>query len=77
MKYTRFRRPPRPNEIQILNLLTSGPLALASGPVGRCSSRGWIRYVGMGVDSYPMYELTTLGRVKLEEYGIMANINPG
>jgi hypothetical protein len=61
----------------MLKLLTSGPLALATGPVGRCSSRGWIRYVGMGVGSYAMYELTTLGRVKLEEYGIMANVNPG
>ena len=68
MKHSRYGRPPRPNEIEILRLLASGPLALASGPVGRCSSRGWIRYVGKGVDLDAIYELTPLGRVKLEEY---------
>jgi hypothetical protein len=54
--------------------LASGPHALASGPVGRCSSRGWIRYVGMRENSYAVYELTSLGRAKLEEND--AGLNP-
>ena len=68
MKNRRPTRAPRPKEFEILNILTLGPRALASGPVGRCSRRGWIRYVGMGEDSRAVYEITALGQAELEEY---------
>jgi hypothetical protein len=51
-----------------MKLLAYGPCALDSGPVGRCSSRGWIRYVGPGGSNRGLYELTPLGHVQLDEH---------
>ena len=38
-----------------------------NGFFGRCSSRGWIRYVEMNEKGYALYELTASGRMRLEE----------
>jgi hypothetical protein len=50
-----------------MHLLASGSCALDSGPVGRCSSRGWIRYVEFDEIGRGVYELTALGRAHIEE----------
>ena len=47
--------------------LTPGSRPLYSGPVGRCSSRGWIRYVGLDKHGHGIYELTASGWKQLEE----------
>jgi hypothetical protein len=36
-------RAPRPDEIRLLELLASSPRMLITGPVGRCTKRGWCR----------------------------------
>jgi hypothetical protein len=51
-----------------MKLLASGPCALDSGPVGRCSSRGWIRYVGLDESNRGLYELTPLGHTHLDKH---------
>ncbi len=51
-----------------MKLLASGSCALDSGPVGRCSSRGWIRYVELDGRGRGIYELTPLGRAQLEAH---------
>jgi hypothetical protein len=51
-----------------MKLLVSGSRALDSGPVGRCSSRGWIRYVELDDRNRGTYELTLLGRAQLEAH---------
>jgi hypothetical protein len=61
-------RQPREDEILLMNLLASGPCPLGSGPVGRCSSRGWIRFVKLDARSRGIFELTPLGRAQLEEH---------
>ena len=48
--------------------LTHGPCALDFGPVGRCSSRGWIRYLGLDERMRGIFELTPLGPARLEEH---------
>ena len=53
-----------------MHLLALGPRALNSGPVGRCSSRGWIRYVEFDEIGRGVYELTALGRTHVEENSI-------
>ena len=68
MKMYPRTRQPRQNEIELLNRLALGRLPLSSGPVGRCSSRGWIRYVEMNEKGYALYELTASGRMRLEEH---------
>jgi hypothetical protein len=68
MKTSGKVRPPREDEIRLMKLLASGSCALSSGPVGRCSSRGWIRYVELDDHSRGIYELTPLGRAQLEEH---------
>jgi DNA-binding PadR family transcriptional regulator len=50
-----------------MHLLASGPCALDSGPVGRCSSRGWIRCVEFDEIGRGVYELTASGRAHIEE----------
>jgi DNA-binding PadR family transcriptional regulator len=50
-----------------MNLLASGPCPLDSGPVGRWSSRGWIRFVKLDARSRGIFELTPLGRAQLEK----------
>ena len=67
MKISGKVRQPREDEISLMKLLASGPHALDSGPVGSCSSRGWIRYVELDEHSRGIYELTPLGRARLEE----------
>ena len=67
MKISGKVRQPREDEISLMRLLASGPHALDSGPVGRCSSRGWIRYVESDAHNCGIYELTPLGRARLEE----------
>lgn len=61
-------RPPREEETALMKLLVSGSRALDSGPVGRCSSRGWIRYVELDDRNRGTYELTPLGRAQLEAH---------
>jgi hypothetical protein len=39
----RKRRPPRDNEVSLLLSLATGPRRLTTGPVGRCTKRGWCR----------------------------------
>ena len=68
MKISGRVRQPRENEILLMNLLAFGPCALDSGPVGRCSSRGWIRFVKLDARSRGIFELTPLGRAQLEEH---------
>ena len=51
-----------------MKLLASGPCALDSGPVGRCSRQGWIRFVELDARNRGIYELTPLGRAQLEEH---------
>ena len=68
MKMYPRTRQPRQNEIELLNRLALGRLPLSSGPVGRCSSRGWIRYVEMNENGCALYELTASGRIRLEEH---------
>jgi len=68
MKISGKVRQPREDEISLMKLLASGPYALDSGPVGRCSSRGWIRYVESDEHNRGIYELTPLGRARLEEH---------
>ena len=68
MKRSRAARKPRQGEIELMQLLVQGPRALDSGPVGRCSNRGWIRYVGANEFSHAVYELTALGRACLDEH---------
>jgi hypothetical protein len=68
MKISGRVRQPRENEILLMNLLAFGPCALDSGPVGRCSSHGWIRFVELDACSRGIYELTPLGRARLEEH---------
>jgi hypothetical protein len=51
-----------------MQLLAQGQLALDSGPVGRCSNRGWIRYVRANEFSHAVYELTALRRACLDEH---------
>ena len=53
-----------------MHLLALGPRALDFGPVGRCSSRGWIRYVEFDEIGRGVYELTALGRAHVEENSI-------
>jgi hypothetical protein len=67
MKISGRVRQPREDEIPLMNLLAFGPCALDSGPVGRCSSRGWIRFVELDACSLGIYELTPFGRARLEE----------
>ena len=61
-------RRPRENEIRLMELLDSGPCAVDSGPVGRCSNRGWNRYVRLDQSCRGVYELTPLGRTQLEKH---------
>jgi hypothetical protein len=61
-------RSPRIDEIKLMKLLAYGSCALDSGPVGRCSSRGWIRFVGLDGSNRGLYELTPLGHVQLDEH---------
>ena len=68
MKMYPRTRQPRQNEIELLRRLALGRLPLSSGPVGRCSSRGWIRYVEMNENGCALYELTASGRMRLEEH---------
>jgi hypothetical protein len=68
MKISGKVRQPREDEINLMKLLASGPHALDSGPVGRCSNRGWIRYVESNEQNRGIYELTPLGRTRLEEH---------
>jgi hypothetical protein len=56
------------DEIKLMKRLASGPGALDSGPVGRCSSRGWLRHVGFDEFGRGIYELTPCGRAQLEEH---------
>jgi hypothetical protein len=56
-----------------MHLLASGPCALDSGPVGRCSSRGWIRYVEFDEIGRGVYELTASGRAHIEENWVTVN----
>jgi hypothetical protein len=67
MKIPAKRRQPRGKEIELMKLLASGPRALDSGPVGRCSSRGWIRYVGFDEIGRGVYELTASGHALVKE----------
>ena len=60
-----------------MKLLASGPYALDAGPVGRCSSRGWIRYVELDERGHGIYELTPFGRAWLEERMPSANSSMG
>src|SRR5208337_3565263 len=66
MKISGKLRRPREDEIRLMKLLASAPHALDFGPVGRCSSRGWIRHVGFDERSRGIYELTPLGQAWLE-----------
>ncbi len=50
-----------------MELLASGPCALDSGPVGRCSSRGWIRYIALDESKRGIYALTPSGHAQLDE----------
>jgi hypothetical protein len=62
-----------------MKLLASGPCALDSGPVGRCSSRGWIRHVGFDEIGRGVYELTASGRALVKERRVTvasANVHP-
>jgi len=68
MKISGKVRRPREDEIRLMKLLASGRHALDAGPVGRCSSRGWIRYVELDERGRGIYELTPLGRAWLEEH---------
>ena len=68
MKISGKLRPPREDEIRLMKQLAPGPYALDSGPVGRCSSRGWIRYIGLDERMRGIFELTPLGRARLEEH---------
>jgi hypothetical protein len=74
MKISARLRQPRMDEIKLMRRLASGPCALDSGPVGRCSSRGWIRYIGMGESSDAVYELTASGRAKLEGHATRTSL---
>ena len=56
------------DEIRLMKQLTRGPCALDFGPVGRCSSRGWIRYLALDERMRGIFELTPLGRARLEEH---------
>ena len=56
------------NEIKLMKRLASGPCALDSGPVGRCSSRGWIWHVEFDELGRGIYELTVSGRAQFEEH---------
>jgi hypothetical protein len=68
MKISRKIRQPRENEIKLLELLASGPCALDSGLVGRCSSRGWIRYIALDEFKRGIYALTLSGHAQLDEH---------
>jgi hypothetical protein len=50
-----------------MELLVLGPCALDSGPVGRCSSRGWIRHVEFDDIGRGVYELTASGHALVEQ----------
>ena len=65
--YSRTRQP-RQNEIELLSRLALGRLPLSFGPVGRCSNRGWIRFVEMNENCCAVFELTASGRTRLEEH---------
>ena len=67
-------RRPREDEIQLMKLLNSGPCAFDTGPVGRCSNRGWIRYVELDERARGIWELTPLGRTWLEERASRAEV---
>jgi hypothetical protein len=67
MKVPARRRQPRVEEIELMELLAPGPCALDSGPVGRCSSRGWIRHVGFDEIGRGVYELTASGHALVRE----------
>jgi hypothetical protein len=67
MKISGKVRRPREDEIRLMKLLASGRHALDSGPVGRCSSRGWIRYAELDERGSGIYELAPLGRAWLDE----------
>jgi hypothetical protein len=56
-----------------MHLLASGRCALDSGPVGRCSSRGWIGYVKFDEIGRGVYELTASGRGHLLDSGAKRN----
>jgi hypothetical protein len=51
-----------------MKLLVFGSRALDSRPVGRCSSRGWIRYVESDDRSRGTYELKPVGRAQPEAH---------
>ena len=68
MKISRKVRKPRENEIELLELLALGPCALDFGPVGRCSSRGWIRYIALDESKRGIYALTPSGHAQLDEH---------
>ena len=68
MKISWKIRQPRENEIKLLELLASGPCALDSGPVGRCSSRGWISYIALDESKHGIYALTPSGRIQLDKH---------
>ena len=70
-------RRPRENEIKLLELLNLGPCVLDSGPVGRCSNRGWIRYVALDKSMRGIYALTPAGYAQLEEHWRSMPISAG
>ncbi len=68
MKVSVRFRPPRLEEIRLMKLLANGPRALDCGPVGRCSNRGWIRFVEFDERGRGIYELTAAGQAWLEDH---------
>jgi hypothetical protein len=68
MKISRKILQPRENEIKLIELLASGPCALDSGPVGRCSSRGWIRYIALNESKRGIYALKPSGHTQLDKH---------